>query len=577
VNRLATLVSLPALVATLLCALWLARLEAGGPRHASLELDGGVPATLYLPDPDDVPEPAPLAFEQDFEIGDAEGDAEEDAESGEARSPLSRVLSALNPEPRDSESSALSPPEPAPPPPLRPAAVVLAHGIASDRAGVSVLARSLARAGYAVLTPDLRGHGQNRNPFPGALGRRDFLVDDLRAAVDFLRASHEVDGARISVMGHSMGAGAALAYASRDPALDASVMISGGRSIDGPYRPANALFIYAEADPQRIRERAAELAGELAAESGWQNAMPGVVYGSVRDGRAVSQVEVARADHLTILSSHYAARRIIGWLDEVYRVERGTFFLPADPRLLVALLGMAVFIAVLPGLGAVVGRLAPRLAQQPGDGAPARLGAVVLALVATLPLVSVGGAGSLLPLAIADVVAAHLFAAGVALLGWLALSGRLQPATLVSGWAASLLAAGFGAVVVYFLLTPFGAVVHHLGLTPERAAAALLLAVLLAPFLLAFQLLLRRGRTFPAAIYCLLGRAAVVAILAVAARIGVLSGVVLLMLPVLAILFVVFELLSSAIYAASRNPVVAALVEVAWLAWVFAAVLPITW
>ncbi len=134
-----------------------------------------------------------------------------------------------------------------------------------------------------------------------------------------------------------------------------------------------------------------------------------------------------------------------------------------------------------------------------------------------------------------------------------------------------------GSVAIYFLLTPFGVVIHELGLTPERAAAALLLLVLLAPFQLAFHFLLRRGGTLPAAITCLLGRGVVVAILVLAVRTGVLSGVVLLMLPVLAILFVAFELLSSAIYAASRNHVVAALVEVAWLSWVFAAVLPISW
>jgi dienelactone hydrolase len=571
VNRLGTLVSAPALVATLACALWLARLETGGPRHVSLQLAGDIPATLYLPDPEDVPEP--VAPEPSLASPSA-------SLPGEPGSALSNLLSALSPESPDSPESGstpLSAPRLPVATPRRPAAVVLAHGFASDRAGMGVLARSLASAGYAVLTPDLRGHGQNRNPFPAARGRGEFLVADLRAAVDFLRVSQEVDGARLSVMGHSMGAGAALAYASRDPALDASVMISGGRRIDGPYRPPNALFIYGEGDPARVRERAARLAGQLAAESGWQNAMPGVVYGRIEEGRAVSQVEVARADHLTILGSHYAARRIIGWLDEVYRVERGTFFLPADPRLLVALLGMLAFVGVLPGLGAVVGRLAPRLAERPGDGAPLRLGVVALALCATLPLIAVGGAASLVPLQVADLVVTHLFATGVALLGWLVLSGRLTPASLVSGWAPSLLAAGFGVVAVYFLLTPFGVVLHQLGLTPERGAAALLLLGLLAPFQLAFHFLLRRGGTLPAAVTCLLGRAVVVVILVLAVRTGVLPSVVMLMLPVLVILFVIFELLSSAIYAASRNHVVAALVEVAWLSWVFAAVLPIRW
>ena len=172
---------------------------------------------------------------------------------------------------------------------------------------MSVLARALVQADYAVLVLDLRGHGANRNSFLAARGRDDFLVEDLRAAVDFLRMSPKVDGARISVMGHSMGAGAALAYATRDPALDAAVLISGGREITGPHRPPNALFIYGAGDPARIRDRSAMLASRV---SGEENAQPGVVYGDPLAGTAVSHVEVARADHLTILTSQYAARQL---------------------------------------------------------------------------------------------------------------------------------------------------------------------------------------------------------------------------------------------------------------------------
>jgi dienelactone hydrolase len=41
-------------------------------------------------------------------------------------------------------------------------------------------------------------------------------------------ASPHVDGSRIVVMGHSMGAGASLDYATRVSSIDGAVMISGG-------------------------------------------------------------------------------------------------------------------------------------------------------------------------------------------------------------------------------------------------------------------------------------------------------------------------------------------------------------
>ncbi len=527
VTRFRTVVSLGALAATLLCVLWLARLEASGPRRIELDLAGAMPATLYLP---------------------------------EAAGALPEAAGAL-PEAAGGAAGG------------RPPAVVLAHGIASDRAGVSALARALVQAGYAVLTFDFRGHGGNRNPFPRGRGSRHALHRDMRTAVDFLRTTPEVDGLRISVMGHSMGAGAALAYAGSDPGLDAAVLISGGSGLSGPHRPSNALFIYGEGDPDRIRDSSARVVAELA---GVGRPGPGVVFGSFEEATAVSHVEVARADHISILTSQYAARRIIDWLDECYGVERGTFFLRSDPRLRAALLGLLSFLLLLPGLGDAVGRLSPRLAERSGGGFLSRLGLIAAALFATLPLVSVGDPARILPLVIGNTLILHLFAAGFAMLVTLLLLRRFDASALRVGVAASLGAATLGIVAVYLLLTPFGAVLHRLSLTPERAALAVGSLLLLAPFQLVFHYLLRRGGTLGAAVSSLLGRLLVVGVLVAAVSAGVLSGVVMLMLPILGLLFLLFEVVSSAIYARSGNWVVPALVESAWLAWIFAAVLPVS-
>ena len=130
----------------------------------------------------------------------------------------------------------------------RPPAVVLIHGFTGDRVLMSGLARRLAENGYAVLAIDVNGHGENRNPFNGGKAESDSLRANVKNAVDYLRDNQLVDGSRIVVMGHSMGAGAALDYATHDPNLKGAVMISGGWAL-GPERPKNALFIFAENDP----------------------------------------------------------------------------------------------------------------------------------------------------------------------------------------------------------------------------------------------------------------------------------------------------------------------------------------
>ncbi len=514
-TRVYKVVAWLALAVLLASILWLARLQAAGPERVELRLESGAPATLYLPWP-----------------------ANSEAPEG-----------------------------PGPP------AVVLAHGFASDRSGMGVLARSLTQAGYAVLCFDFRGHGENRKPFVRRGGRKESLFADMRAAVDFLRTSPDVDGARISVMGHSMGAGAALDYAGFDPALDASVMISGGWRVDGPQRPANALFIYGAGDPARIRARSAELVAELA---GVDRATPDAVFGGFEESTAVSHVEVARADHITVMGSAYAARKIIDWLDQSYGVERGTFFLRSDPRLRAAGVGMLAFVALLPGLGVGLSRLAPRRAERPGAGAAPHVALLAGALVGTLPFVAIGGLERLLPLVVANTVVFHLFAAGLLLLVAGTLRQQFDPKMLRAELAQSLGAAIVGTLAFFFALAPLAMVLHGMGLTPERAAVALAAAVLLLPFQLAFHGLLRRGSPVIACVSSLLGRLSIVLVLWLAVVAGVLSGVVMLMLPVLVLLFVLLEVLATAIYSASRNWVLPALLEAILLAWVFAAVMPIT-
>src|SRR5271155_1067571 len=111
----------------------LAVLEKGGPAHDDVMLEGGIPATFYLPG----------AGNPFFELGSA-------------------------------------------PQAQRPPGVVLVHGFSGDREIMSTLARWMAESGYAVLAIDVRGHGANRNPFDNGFARPS-LRPDVKAAVDFMR------------------------------------------------------------------------------------------------------------------------------------------------------------------------------------------------------------------------------------------------------------------------------------------------------------------------------------------------------------------------------------------------------
>src|SRR5260370_22078731 len=211
----------------------------------------------------------------------------------------------------------------------RPAAVVLIHGFSGDRRLMSTLARRLAENGYGVLAIDVNGHGENRNPFNGGEAETDNLRDDVKKAVDYLRSSDLVDGSRIVVMGHSMGAGAALDYATHDPNLKGAVMISGGWVL-GPERPKNALFIFAENDPKEpIQETSTELARHLAEVPKIEL---GKTYGDFAQDNAVEAFRVPGVNHVTIIASPEAATTIVKWLDSTFGTARTGSIDLTDPR-----------------------------------------------------------------------------------------------------------------------------------------------------------------------------------------------------------------------------------------------------
>lgn len=95
--------------------------------------------------------------------------------------------------------------------PPRPA-VLVANGNAGDRSDRAPLATALASAGYSVLLFDYRGYGGNRGS-PTEAG----LLDDARAAADFLQHRPDVDSERIAYFGESLGSGVVTALAVERP------------------------------------------------------------------------------------------------------------------------------------------------------------------------------------------------------------------------------------------------------------------------------------------------------------------------------------------------------------------------
>ncbi|MBO2460512.1 alpha/beta fold hydrolase [Actinomadura violacea] len=103
-------------------------------------------------------------------------------------------------------------------------AIMLGHGFGGDKYGVASEARTLARAGYAVLTWTARGFGTSTGQI--ALDSPDYEVKDTRQLIDWLAKRPEVqlDGPgdpRLGMAGESYGGAIALMTAAYDRRVDA--------------------------------------------------------------------------------------------------------------------------------------------------------------------------------------------------------------------------------------------------------------------------------------------------------------------------------------------------------------------
>jgi hypothetical protein len=133
------------------------------------------------------------------------------------------------------------------------------------------IADTLGRRGIAVLRLDDRGAGGS-DVGPRGPTSADF-ADDVRAALAYLRARRDIDGARLGLVGHSEGGMIAPMVAATDPALRAIVLMAGpahtGRAIlkyQQEYAADSMLHLSGARRDSAVQDMARKLDSVAAAE-----------------------------------------------------------------------------------------------------------------------------------------------------------------------------------------------------------------------------------------------------------------------------------------------------------------------
>jgi pimeloyl-ACP methyl ester carboxylesterase len=110
--------------------------------------------------------------------------------------------------------------------------VVCVPGMSELRSVYRHTAPALAAAGYQVVTMDLRGHGDSDATFAS--------YDDVAAGGDLLALIEQLGGPA-TVIGNSMGAGAAAWAAAERPQLVSGLVLVGAFVRNPPLNPLVAL------------------------------------------------------------------------------------------------------------------------------------------------------------------------------------------------------------------------------------------------------------------------------------------------------------------------------------------------
>ncbi|MCO6000027.1 dienelactone hydrolase family protein [Actinoallomurus rhizosphaericola] len=304
--------------------------------------------------------------------------------------------------------------------------IVVAHGLGASRQLMRGFADTLARRGYAVELVDLAGHGASTERLPGtgegpAADAR--LDHDLDVAVGHLRALPWVDGGRIGLLGHSMGAAAVLRYAAAHADVRATVAISqGAMAVPGSAsRPRDLLLLAGGLEFPGYRDGAV-----AALRAAYPQGRAGVTYGDPRAGTARRAVLVGGVEHVSILFAPQTHREVVSWLDAGFGrpAARGGVGLRPVRRVASAmLLHLAAVLSFGAIASALLGRMPPPGRERRPVPLPVALGVPALAVAVALPAMA-ALPRNLLPLAVAGPLAGFFGVIGAAILLGLRLAGR---------------------------------------------------------------------------------------------------------------------------------------------------------
>jgi hypothetical protein len=356
-------------------------------------------------------------------------------------------------------------------------------------------------------------------------------------------------------------------YAQSHPDVAATIAVSMFSPAVTAASPSNLLIIVGDWESMLKRE-ALRVVGLTTAPA---PAEPGVTYGDIAKGTGRRAAFSAHVEHASVLFSQDSMREALSWLDETFGIVRTQppVLDARGPYIMLLLAGVV-------GLARPLSRLLPVVASPPagaGYGWRRLWAPLVVPMIAT-PLLLRFVPTHFLPVLVGDYVAVHFAVYGAIVAAWLIFVRRgALPALRLSGrvLAAAVAVVGYGFIA---LVWPINSFVTSFLLGPERILLVLALLVGTLLYFLADEWLTRgpgagRGAYAVSKITFLVSLT-----IAIALDFERLFFLIIIV-PVIAIFFVVEGLFSAWAYRRTGHPFVGGIGSAVAFAWAIGVTFPL--
>ncbi len=468
---------------------------------------------------------------------------------------------------------------------------IVAHGYAADKELMQGFAIEFARLGLAAYSLDFPGHGEASDRLNTD---RTLLEDSLQAVYNYAQqqASHAGEPTRTVLLGHSMGAGAVTLFAldRADDATDVRAVIAVSPAMSdadlarlSPTSPRNLLMMAGSTDlPVSVHGTNVGVAN--ASKGLTPDAADPAAFGDWGKGNARKAALFDGLNHITILLAADPRTEATTWAARSFNLP-----LPAPANNAregwTAMMMLAAIVATFP-FASLLAVFAPRRPFTPRFMPQVTLGYMMLLVVGSvLALLTLSLFNPLdwLGLALVPYLASYFFIAGGII--WLVL--RLWLPTSLPRFQLEGVAGGFVVAVigwlfwylVYGLGTTFALFrLSFSGNTLDRLGIMLIVTLAVFPFTSADDAVWRgwqeNGRLWLGIFGGIVSKLVVFAALLLAIALDPALGFLGIVLPILALLFIVAQLFSTALYAATRNIWASAWWDALFLAWVLVMLFP---